>query len=44
MGATEGESGMRKYLQINTLGGGVPVIQDSQVANGVSVRFVKDAQ
>lgn len=44
MGATEGESGMRKYLQINTLSSNVPAVQDSQVANGVSVRFVKDAQ
>ncbi len=43
MGATEGESGMRKYLQVATVGAGTPTIQDSQVANGVSVRYVKDA-
>lgn len=45
MGATQGESdNMRKYLQVNTVGAGLPTIQDSQVANGVSVRFVKDVK
>lgn len=45
MGSTPGTiSSLRKYLQLNTTGGVSLSIQESQVANGVSVRFVRDIE
>lgn len=45
MGATAGSSeSVRRYLQLNTMGTRSLTVQDSQVANGVSVRYVKDVQ
>lgn len=44
MGSTVGAtSNLRKYLQLNTSTGVSLTIQEAQVANGVSVRYVKDA-
>lgn len=45
MGATSGStSSLCKYLVLNTVGGTNLLIQETQIANGVSVRFVRDVE